>query len=263
VDGRKDVFEIEDEQLLENVNCTALICRENNLIMERGVSTLRVKNYGESFNLCTSEPFRQQPVLSGSLCTGFLVKEDIIATAAHYANHKNVKDLRVVFGYKMLNSREAVEEIPEENIYKGVEIIGRDYIGKNAEPDWALVKLDRKVKGQTVAVLSKDDIFYGQQVYVIGYPLGLPVKLAPGAQVSDFSETCFAATLDIYMGNSGSPVFCSETHEAIGMVVRGDTRDFRWTGKGWRSIVYPNLRQMTMGPQCTRVSEFIAVVDKL
>ena len=224
---------------------------------------MKVRNYGESFNLCDSEPFRQQPVLSGWLCTGFLVKDDIIATAAHCAREGNVSDLRIVFGYHMVNPQKAVEEIPSENIYSVKEIIGREYIGKNAEPEWALVKLDRKVGGQEAGTLSREEIFYGQQAYVIGYPLGLPLKVAPGAQVCDISDTCFAATLDIYMGNSGSPVFCSDTHEVIGMVVRGDNRDFRWTGKGWVSIVYPNLRQITQGPQCTRVSEFIPILDRL
>jgi V8-like Glu-specific endopeptidase len=224
---------------------------------------LKVKNYGKSFNLCDSEPFREQPILSGWLCTGVLVKEDIIATAAHCANKKTVRDLRFVFGYHMSNPEKAVKYLHPDNIYKGKEIIGREYTGKNAEPEWTLVKLDRKVEGQVPVALSREDIFYGQQAYVIGYPLGLPLKVAPGAQVCDISKTCFAATLDIYMGNSGSPVFCSETHEVIGIAIHGDTRDFRWTGNGWISVVYPNLQQNTQGPQCTRVLEFIAAVDNL
>jgi hypothetical protein len=264
VDDRKDLFEIEDKELKKNANCVALICHENNLInKKRGRSTFDVKNYGKFFNLCDTEPFRPQPVLSGWLCTGFLVKEDIIATAAHCVNEKNIRDLRIVFGYRMLDSQNAVEEIPDKNIYQCVDIIKKTYTGENAEPDWALVKLDRKVEGQAVAALSKEDIYHGQHAYVIGYPLGLPLKLAPGAQVCDISETCFAATLDIYSGNSGSPVFCNETHEVIGMVMHGDNRDFRWTKKGMLSVIYPNLEMKTRGPQCTRVSEFIDVVDNL
>jgi hypothetical protein len=40
------------------------------------------------------------------------------------------------------------------------------------------------------------------------------------------------------------------------MLVRGDTRDFRWTGKGWASVVYPNQEIEPNMPQCTRASRF-------
>jgi V8-like Glu-specific endopeptidase len=129
--------------------------------------------------------------------------------------------------------------------------------------DWELVKLDRKVKGQMIATLSKKDIFFDQSIYVIGHPVGLPLKYAPGARVGDIRGSYFTADLDVYSDNAGSPVFCSETHDVIGMVVRGDSRDFRWTGKGFMSVIYPNPVITSKGAQCTRVSEFINIVDRL
>ncbi|NIM15615.1 MAG: trypsin-like serine protease [Candidatus Aminicenantes bacterium] len=261
-DSRRDYYEITDEQIKKNANCAAAICLENNLIPSRnGLSTLKNKNYGAAFNLCACEPFNDQPIAVGRLCTGFLVKEDVVATAGHCACEKNVTDLRFVFGYKMLDSSTPATQVPNENVYKGVKIIERAY-NRSIGSDWALVKLDRNVVGQEVAALSKEKIFRDKTVYIIGYPLGLPLKYSPGASVSEISETHFSADLNVYCGSSGSPVFDSETHEVIGIVVRGDNRDFRWVENCWMSVIYPNPVFKSKEPQCTRVSEFIDIVDK-
>ena len=263
-DHRMDCFGITDEQVKKNVNGVAAIVFEKDLIDEKNVfSTLKVKNYGESFNLYEGEAFSEQPVAVGRVCTGFLVKKDVIATAAHCVLGYAVRDLCFVFGFKMVDPYTAVTQVPNENIYKGNKIIGCAYLPNVNRSDWALVKLDREVEGQEGVTLSKDEIACEQPVYVMGHPAGLPLKYAPGAQVRGFKENFFSADLDTYMGSSGSPVFNDKTHEVIGIVVHGDTRDFRWTGKGWASIIYSNPDRTSKGPQCTRVSQFKDIVDKL
>ncbi|MCP4151268.1 MAG: trypsin-like peptidase domain-containing protein, partial [bacterium] len=97
---------------------------------------------------------------------------------------------------------------------------------------------------------------HGEPVYVIGHPVGLPLKYSPGAKVSDTRAAYFSADLDIYSCNSGSPVFNSTDHTVVGIVVRGDSQDFRWTGKDWISILYPNPQFLSRKPQCTRSREF-------
>jgi V8-like Glu-specific endopeptidase len=259
-DDRVDFYEIQDKQVKKNANCVAAICMEDTLLdTNRGFSLLKVKNFGKSFNLCDSEPFYHQPTAAGHMCTGFLVAEDVIATAAHFVNENNVTTLRIVFGYRMLDPCTPVTRIPNKDIYKGVKIVERIYNRMGNKSDWALVKLNRNVKEKekTIAVLSNKDISRHQPVYVIGHPCGLPLKYAPGAKVGDTRKVAyFGADLDIYSGNSGSPVFDQDTHEVTGMVVRGDNRDFRWTGKGWVSVIYPNREIPSRGAQCTRASEF-------
>lgn len=263
-DHRMDCFGITDEQVKRNVKCTAAIILKNYLINEgNGFSTLKVKNYGEAHNLCEVEPFRDQPVTAGWTCTGFLVKKDVIATAGHCLEAKPVTDLRIIFGYKMLDPYKPVIQVPDENIYKGVKIIHRVLRRNVNKCDWALVQLDREVEDREAVVLSEDMIACDQPAYVIGYPMGLPVKYAPGAKVRGFRDAFFAADLDTYMGNSGSPVFNADTHEVIGMVAHGDTRDLRNTGKGWASVIYPSREIKSRKPQCTRVSEFKPIVDNL
>ena len=256
-DDRKDIYEIEDDQIKQNAASVATVFGNDNLInTNRKSAMIKVMNYGKTFNLSDNEIFQDQPMAAGRVCTGFLVGEDVIATAGHCACENAVKDLRIVFDYKMEDPDTTVTRILNENIYRGVEIIKRVQVQQYTKPDWALVKLDRKVKGRTPVKLS-EEISRGQDVYVIGHPCGLPLKFAPGAKVLSVSEACFTADLDIYMGNSGSPVFNSGTHKVIGIVVRGDNRDFRWTGKDWVSIIYPNRKIYSRSPECTRASEFI------
>ncbi len=256
-DSRVDFYEIEDEQVKKNAGCVAAICKEDNLIdTNKGFFILKVKNYGKTFNLSDNEPFHHQPIAAGKLCTGVLVEEDMIATAGHCVNVMDGTDLHIVFGFKMEDPSTPVIRVSEDNIYKGVKVVRKVLIREFNKPDWALVRLDRKVVGQTVAKLSKD-ISCDQPVYTMGHPCGLPLKYAPGANIRDVSDACFGANLDIYQNNSGSPVFNSDTHEVIGIVARGDNRDFRWTDKGWLSIIYPNPDIKSKGPQCTRALEFI------
>ncbi len=256
-DSRVDYYDIDDEQVRKNAHCTAVICMKSNLTADaNGCSTLRIKNYGKTFNLCESEPFHHQPIAAGRIGTGFLVAGDIVATAGHCADEKNLPDLRFIFGYKMSAPSTPETQIPNENIYRGVKLLHRVY-QRGGGSDWALVRLDRKVVGQEVAVLSKQAIARDRPVYIIGHPVGLPLKYSPGATVSDIRTAYFSADLNVFCGSSGSPVFDSHNHEVIGIVVRGDNRDFRWTGKGWVSVIYPNPGIRSQKPQCTRVSEFI------
>jgi hypothetical protein len=260
-DSRMDWHEIEDDQVKKNANCVAVICREDKLIEGKEFSILKVKNFGKTFNLCEFEPFYDQPISTGGLMGGALVREDIIATAAHALEMKKIEELRFVFGYKMLNPSRPVKRISNKDIYRGVNIIHKVLNPSDYRADWALVKLDRKVEGQRVAVMSKSDISCDQSVYMIGYPMGLPLKYVHGAKVREIDNAYFDTDLDTYMGNSGSPVFNSDTHEMIGLVVRGNPRDLRWGGKDWISVVYPDPAISSWKPACIKISEFIRFVD--
>ena len=64
-------------------------------------------------------------------------------------------------------------------------------------------------------------------VTVVGYPMGLPVKIAANGQVRSLESSFFVANLDTYGGNSGSPVFNTlalvNGHLVVeGILVRGE-----------------------------------------
>ncbi len=220
---------------------------------------LTVKNYGKTFNLSEFEPFRDQPVISTLACTGVLVKDDVIATAAHFAYQKNVEKLRFVFDFRMIAPFTPVTQINSSDIYSGVEIINKSYDRNGSGADFALVKLDRKVK-KPVVTLFGNDVVKGQNVYALGYPCGLPLKFAPESVVAQVEEAYFSVGLDIYSGNSGSPVFDAGTHHLVGLVSHGHRNDFIWTGKGWTSIIHSADSRNANPVHCTKVSKFIDIL---
>ncbi len=93
---------------------------------------------------------------------------------------------------------------------------------------------------------------------MIGHPVGLPTKFAGEAVVrSNQQSAFFVANLDTYGGNSGSPVFNSDTHEVEGILVRGET-DFVPQGGCNVSLVCPTSG--CRGEDCTRTTEFSNLV---
>jgi V8-like Glu-specific endopeptidase len=63
--------------------------------------------------------------------------------------------------------------------------------------------------------LSEKPLYLNQPVYILGHPCGLPLKYSAGAQVRGIDESFFSADLNVYCGNSGSPVIDRDTHEVI------------------------------------------------
>jgi V8-like Glu-specific endopeptidase len=257
-DNRMDVCMLPEGEVKNNVESVAAICLQEGLI-ETDYKTvlLKVEKYAKQFNLCLDEPFRNQPIATGRLGTGFLVKKNIIATAAHCVTDESLPRLRFVFGYKMLDSFNAATQLPERNIYRGKRIIKRVYTSYPNMSDWALVELDREVAGRSPLTLSEELLSLGQEVYVLGHPLGLPMKYGPGGIVREIRNTYFSAPLDVYSGNSGSPIFDSKTHKVVGVMAKGYNHDFRWTGKGWMTIVYSDPEFRSQEPQYIKTSEFI------
>lgn len=259
-DDRIDYYEITDERIKQNADSVALVCIAGSLTSRgRNYVELRTKNFGKAFGLIEFEPFRDQPVTGMGSIAGFLVKEDVVATAAHFADHKNVKNLYFIFGYRMESPYSPVTQIPKRDVYKGKEIVGRVYDPTGV--DWALVKLDRSVDGRQVIRLSEKEIVSGQEVYTIGYPCGLPLKYSLGSVVRQFGQAIFSVGLDIYAGNSGNPVFDVETHEVLGMVVRGHNEDFRYTGKGYVSAVHSPSDRDVKAAECTRVTQIMRLLQ--
>jgi V8-like Glu-specific endopeptidase len=251
VDDRKDVYQINDQALLQDADCVvALFDQASVQDNGDGTSSLVTSTFQQEYGLCNNEPFRQQPV--GAFCSGFLVARDVVATAGHCVDNATLSSIRFVFGFRMVNANAAQTKIPNGEIYRGTQLIGRRLTPGGL--DWALVRLNRPVQNHRPApVRRRRRVGTGARVHVIGHPCGLPTKVAGGAKVRDNTPTpFFVANLDTYGGNSGSPVFNSATHKVEGILVRGE-RDFRPQGNCQVSLVCPTTG--CRGEDVTRITK--------
>lgn len=258
VDDRKEIYDLVDQMILNNADSVVGIFNFDQIISNGdGTSKLVTRSYKEAQRLCSDEPFVDQPV--GPHCTGFLIAPDIIATAGHCIDGTNYLMKRFVFGFQMINRSLAKLVISDSSIYQAIGIIDRRLESNGS--DYAIIRLDRPVTGRKALKLNrKGKIADKEGLYVIGHPSGLPKKFADGANVRDNSaSTHFVANLDTYGGNSGSPVFNSNTHEVEGILVRGEN-DFVLINGCARSQVCPSTG--CKGEDVTRVSEFIEKVPK-
>lgn len=265
-DKRLDMYEVTDANVLKNSESVSVVWEMEDVIdMENGTVELRVNRFRDTFNLDSLERFSEQPVCAGFSCTGVLVEENIIATAAHFIDETELGKVCFIFGYVMADPETPVTRIPVKNIYYGVEILHSNYNiqGKNAiGSDWALIRLDRNVVGRYIARLSGRPLFIEQSIYSIGHPCGLPLKVAPGGIIERIDRESFTTKLDLYSGTSGSPVFCLETHDLIGIVSACDPIDFKWRGDRCISIVYPDKEIKSNGTRCTKALGFNEFINR-
>lgn len=229
--------QIHANEIKENARCIAAIVMQEVLLPEEEhCFQLATMNYGTSFNLCKEDPFYSQPITAGSICTGFLVKEDVVATAVPWVTEENVTSLRIIFGYQMQDQETPVTKFSHENIFRGVKVL-RNTESPGNEIGWALVKLDRKVKDRAPVRLSGKDVNKGQAIYTLGHPVGLPLKHISGPYVlDDTDEKHFTANLGLYGSGSGSPVFHMGSDEVVGFVEHVYYPGLRWRGECWVSI---------------------------
>ena len=245
-DDRQDLFRIEarraelaaaggDTAFLDSVlkNAPAVCCLvKASRLNETAAGTLKMftipfaDSQHDTIRLCTEERFFTQP--TGAFCTGFLVAPDVIVTAGHCIKESDLPTARFVFGFRMTNPSVAITTFPQGDVYRGTTIISR-VLDEMTGEDYAVVRLDRAVAN--VAPLkfrTAGRIADSTDIYVIGFPSGLPCKVSDNARVSGNSDTfVFNGNLDTYGGNSGSPVFNRVTHEVEGILVRGG-KDFEF-----------------------------------
>lgn len=232
-DNRQDLYQVTDPTLRDIADSTAAMIGNSSIKKNAdGTLTVTARTFGSEFNLCKSEPFYDQP--SAAMCSASLVGEDLIATAGHCIDQYSCQNNSFVFKYAMKDAKTMPLNFEADDVYGCKEVVARE---KTANQDYALVRLDRKVRGHRVLSLAKKDVNVGDDIYVVGHPSGLPTKVSGGAQVRSLKTGFFMANLDTYGGNSGSAVFSSKTNEIVGILVRGETDFVYGTGKDQNCMV--------------------------
>lgn len=227
-----------------------------------GSFRLATANYGELMGLCQAEPFREQPI--GAFCSGSLVGKNLVMTAGHcIKSEDDCANTMFVFGFGLKTAGAQPAAARAADVYSCKKIVKR-YLEEGygaLGPDYALVELDRPAEGKAVLPVSRGAALKkGDEIFVIGHPSGLPVKVAAGATVRDPSpDGYFVANLDTYGGNSGSAVFNARTGLVEGILVRGEN-DFVYKDGCRVSNVVP--AEGGRGEDVTKVSELSQVIPK-
>jgi V8-like Glu-specific endopeptidase len=230
-DDREDVVNTVDNLMIEKSRSTAGMFANTSLsALSNGDYRVIGKKLTER-GWCSSERFSNQ--ITSPVCTGFLIAPDVIATAGHCVSKStDCKNYSWAFDYKIPSSTATTAIIPKSSVYRCKSIIAT-VNSSTTKDDYAIIRLDRKVLDRSpLEIRRTGKIIERAPLVLIGHPKGLPLKIAPGANVrSNTATKYFVANLDSYGGNSGSPVFDALTGVVEGILVRGEA-DYVTTSAG-------------------------------
>lgn len=222
-DDRMEIFEAPEAMQLVAKSTAAMIAPRDLTLNEDG-TYLADQSELHSNGICKDDPYANQPTTAN--CSGFLIGPDLIVTAGHcIRNQFACNNQRWVFDYAVdAVTKEAGKAIPAENIYS-CKLLVNQALSSFVGTDHALIQLDRVVKDRSpLKYRSEGKIEDATSIVVMGHPMGLPTKIADGANVrTNTHPHYFIANLDTFGGNSGSAVFDTETLTVEGILVRGET----------------------------------------
>ena len=239
-DLRKDFYEFSGhaDYLRDSQSVAALVKPGHYHLTDKGI-TLVAQSLGVEENLCSGQSYFEQP--AAAYCSGFVIGSDLIATAGHCVT-QDWKSVRVVFGYEMIRDAAGIHlgPIGPKDVYAVKNVVAQQ-VDSNGQ-DFAILQTDTPIENHPpLATRTKGSIQVNEGVYTLGFPRGVPLKLADGAAVRAVStKGYFQADLDTYGGNSGSPVINASSHVVEGILVRG-LNDFRYVSedKCFKALVCP------------------------
>jgi V8-like Glu-specific endopeptidase len=220
-DTRKDIYEVKDPGLLKAADASVALFKFWDLSEGSHHTDISGKKLRKSQNLCEGEKFADQ--LTSAYCSGTLIAKDLVLTAGHCVKHELFcAGIRVVFGYELDSAGADPSRVDSSQVYSCSRVVAL-YNESNGR-DFAVIELDRAVGDHVPAELRRgaDRPAVGTPLFTVGYPSGLPKKVATGATLRKLERGKFVSNLDTFVNNSGSPVFNATTGLVEGVLIGGD-----------------------------------------
>jgi hypothetical protein len=168
--------------------------------------------------LCSDQSFWYQDrmVPGGS---GFLVAPNLMLTAQHVLDEVPCGNLSIIFDFAVDSGLLSPWSVPKTSVFTCNAVVASSAA---SERDWALIRLDREVTNRVHFILRRSgEVSDTQTLSTTGHPYSLPLKLAGGSVLDNSDATYFTHNADVFGGNSGGPVFQSDTGVVEGIVSYG------------------------------------------
>lgn len=259
-DNRQNFHELTNPNEIMWAQATAAMIPSTVIFDDEG-DMARIKGKMLSqFGVCEYEKFARE--IAAADCTGFLVSEDTLVTAGHCVrSQSDCSGWRWVFDYKTSETYQIGKtlKVSTDKIYRCSYIMATKATN---ETDFAVIKLDRPVLDRPFLKIRREgELINNEPLTLVGYPSGIPVKVAAGAKViaQNHMPNLFLANTDSFSGNSGSPVINSKTGLVEGILVSGE-EDYIMRKKGPRGCMVPKVcttQDHCKGEEVTKISEIL------
>ncbi len=258
-DNRADLYELGNSPWRQTAHATVALIRQDKLAYRSGNEyEVRTTNFGQSYNLCPTEPYRDQG--TAAFCSGFFIGADKIVTAGHcIRSQSDCESTSAVFGFAINTEGQQPTRVSGANVYRCRSVL-KTQVSASDGVDFAIITLERNVTGVTPVTLRSSGVArVGDELVVIGHPVGLPTKVAPEGIVRTINPGFLVASLDTYGGNSGSAVFNADSGEVEGILVRGEM-DFKSVGAC--RVSYTCAQGECRGEDVTRIDHVLKALSE-